>query len=91
MQIVIEIPEVEYERMKAYTGPMAWAEYLIVKGTPLPEGHGDLKDVSKLHYESGVFLDNKGKPLPVVHKMATIEVIRDWLPIVIDADKGDEE
>ena len=48
MQIVIDIPEEEYERIKAYTGPMVWAEYLIARGTPLPKGHGRLKDIDKI-------------------------------------------
>ena len=39
MEIVIDIPEEEYKIIKNRTGPMAWAEHLIQKGTPLPKGH----------------------------------------------------
>ena len=48
MKIVIDIDEEEYEKIKAYTAPMVWAEHLIKNGTPLPKCHGDLKDASQI-------------------------------------------
>ena len=39
IELVIKISEEEYKIIKNRTGPMAWAEKLIQKGTPLPKGH----------------------------------------------------
>ena len=53
MQIVIEIPEEDYERLKAYkkapfcSFPSRIYE-AIAHGTPLPEHHGDLKDIGNM-------------------------------------------
>ena len=41
MQIVIEIPDDEYEIIKGCTAPMTWVEHLIKNGTPLPKGNGN--------------------------------------------------
>ena len=47
MQIVIDIPEKLYNRMKTYQG--LDDTYVAVKhGTPLPEGHGDIVDIETL-------------------------------------------
>jgi len=43
MQIVIDIPEEEYENVKKASGCYNFGE-AIVNGTPLPERHGDLVD-----------------------------------------------
>lgn len=51
MQIVIDIPEEEYNIIKKYNAPMTWAEHLIKKGTPLPKGHGRLIDADVLMYK----------------------------------------
>ena len=48
MQIIIDIPEKEYNIIKKSTAPMTWAEHLIKNGTPLPKGHGELKDIDKI-------------------------------------------
>ena len=50
MQIVIEIPEDEYNIIKKSNAPMAWVEHLIANGTPLPKGHGDLIDRDEFHH-----------------------------------------
>ena len=47
MQVVIGIPEEEYNIIKKSNAPMTWAEHLIKNGTPLPKGHGDLIDVNR--------------------------------------------
>ena len=60
----------------------------IGNGTPLPKGHGDLKDISKIDYQPGCFVSSEGEPIPIIHKIATIEMIRDWLPTIIEADMG---
>lgn len=37
-------------------------------------------DIDKIEYRKGVLLDSEENPLPIIHKVATIEVIRDWTP-----------
>ena len=53
MQIVIDIPEEDYERLKVYEkAPFcsltSRVYEAIANGTPFPEHHGALKDVDKL-------------------------------------------
>lgn len=51
MQVVIDIPKANYEKMKtmdekgALENPYLMA---IAQGTPLPKGHGNLKDIDKI-------------------------------------------
>lgn len=50
MQIVIDIPENKYNTIMNY--PKEWDEWAlnaIKKGTPLPKGHGELIDRSKIY------------------------------------------
>ena len=58
MRIVIEIPEEEYKRIKAYTAPMTWAEHLIKNGTPfndiLDKIKAEIREFSVV-YESGTY------------------------------------
>lgn len=35
-------------------------------------------DVDKIDWRDGCFLDSSGKPIPILHKIATIEMLRDW-------------
>lgn len=37
--LIIKIPEKEYNILKNSKMPMTWAEHLISKGIPVPEGH----------------------------------------------------
>lgn len=54
MQIVIEIPKVQYENLakivNAGKEPLGYWERVVMRGTPLPKDHGDLKDMSNLKY-----------------------------------------
>ena len=49
MKIVIDIPDVQYEYLAkiAIAGeePLGYFERVIMRGTPLPKGHGRLKDI----------------------------------------------
>lgn len=38
VELVIKIPEEEYNIIKKSNAPMSWAEYLIKNGIPLPKG-----------------------------------------------------
>ena len=44
MQVVITVSDDEYEAIMNRIPPLYYAAYLIQNGTPLPKGHGDLKD-----------------------------------------------
>lgn len=51
MQIVIDIPDKLYKhlaKVDAGEEPFGYFERIIMRGTPLPKGHGDLKDTEKL-------------------------------------------
>lgn len=52
MQVVIDIPDDEYQRImqhyKQFPRDLSRYERRIIDGTPLPKGHGDLIDRSKL-------------------------------------------
>ena len=52
MKIVIDIPKEMYERIKDGYVPLGISKYLK-NGTPLPKGHGDLKDADI--YKSEVY------------------------------------
>lgn len=91
MQIVIDISEDDYRKAQDGRASVSMMRKAIGNGTPLPKGHGDLKDISKIDYQSGCFVSSEGEPLPIIHKIATIEMIRDWLPTIIEADKGESE
>ena len=99
MQIVIEIDDrawmdeesirksaFEYEKGSTFDKAIREG---IKNAIVLPKNHGDLKDVSKIEYLPGVFMGIEG-PLPIIHKIATIEMIRDWLPTIIEGVKADE-
>lgn len=47
MQIIIDIPNVLYERAKK-PPTLGIYEEIIAKGIPLPKGHGRLKDIDKI-------------------------------------------
>lgn len=49
MKLVIDISEEEYEAVKLHPECFNFA-HSILNGTLLPKGHGDLKDISKLHH-----------------------------------------
>jgi len=90
IELVIDIPEETYIYLRngGTIGASLMIENAIKNGTPLPKGHGDLKDISKIDYQPGCFVSSEGEPIPIIHKIATIEMIRDWLPTIIEADTG---
>jgi hypothetical protein len=71
MQIVIDIPEEEYNIIKKTNAPMTWAEHLIAKGTPLPKGHGNL--IQREEAET-IFRNAK----MALYKQSRIEQIKDF-------------
>lgn len=88
MQIVIDIPEEDYEGLKKKDEfnnmYLNHYEKLIVHGTPLPKGHGRLIDADKLKHR---YIASQGD---TVDDKAWITAIRRSIneaPTIIEADK----
>lgn len=90
MELIIDIPEKLYNRMKTYQG--LDDTYVAVKhGTPLPKGHGRLKDIDKflkkveedrMHecYMRSWTIDD------------VLQKLDSWyVPTIIEADKAESE
>ena len=79
IELVIKIPQFIYEQiLKRHVGKITIA-HIFKNGTPLPRGHGDLKDIEtfKLTYgHDGAYYRFK-------------DIID--APTIIEADKGDKE
>ena len=86
MQIVIDIPKEEYERL-AYIDILKLRTY-IENGTPLPKGHGRLIDADALKSECYSIVDPKGIYSEL--KISEDYYIDDASKI-IEADRGDGE
>lgn len=74
MQIVIDIPEEKYNEYKRIGDSRDILFEAIRKGTPLPKGHGDLKDMGNLKYVFDLTRDNpiySGKDIEQVIKLMT--------------------
>lgn len=86
MQIVIDIPEEDYERFKKYQDREhvdgMISVNVIADGTLLPKGHGDLVDRNDLLAESYVIDDYAGNEINIVDRM-TVEMV----DAIIEADK----
>lgn len=89
MQVVIDIPEGEYQHIKNVwrkrRGSVPWS--YIAFGTPIPKGHGRLIDISKLDNDR-IESDN-----PIIHLTLNGEDIEavsldylDSLPTIIPED-----
>ena len=48
MQIVIDIPAEDFEKVKCGRGAVSMMRKAIIHGTPLPKGHGRLIDADEL-------------------------------------------
>lgn len=83
IELVIKMPEDEYNIIKKSKRPMTWAEHLIANGTPLPKGHGRLIDVDA--FERRCMFDSSIEDMQDV-----IYALRDYKPI-IEADKSEIE
>lgn len=90
MKLVIDIPEEVYKKqLELYENPLC-NEYIgnvcihnaIVNGKPLPKGHGDLIDASKINFENADF-DTYGDYCRAFDAI-------DQAEIIIPADKEEE-
>ena len=92
MQIVIDIPEEDFERCKKrFQMRIDIMGDAIAKGTPLPKGHGDLIDRDK-------FLERVEKDREheiYMHSWEADDVLQrldSWYaPTIIEADKAESE
>ena len=80
MRLVIDIPEDRYEYIKKYGG-LNWLEKIILKGIPLPKGHGRLID--------GNMLLNKWDNMSVGR--SEFDQVIMCMPTIIPSDKENEE
>lgn len=83
MQIVIDIPEEEYEEIinREDCGLHVLTK-AIANGTPLPKGHGRLIDADALYSDGGGEWDGIG----ITKNTYSERVIKD-APTIIEADK----
>lgn len=63
MQVVIDIPDEQYKYLlkivDAEQEPLGYFERVIMRGTPLPKGHGDLIDRKKIKPKKEVLFSNR--------------------------------
>lgn len=93
MQIVIDIPEEEYEFIREHEkeNPLGWlstktiVRNAIINGTPLPKGHGDLVDRDDVYD----FLCKADAMMVCDALSDSLEI--DELPTIIEADEGGVE
>lgn len=98
MQILVEIDDKLYNRIK-YLEPRANTmldELMrsIQNGTPLPKGHGRLKDVDELLKMTKSYKSELGrlKADPFVKSgIETVESFIKEMPTLIEADRSEEE
>ena len=96
MKLVITVPDYIKEQMDAGKseefGIPPWLGYEIVKGTPLPKGHGKLVDIGKIdkdRIESNnpiIYLTINGEYIEAI----SLDYLNS-LPTIIEADKESEE
>ena len=89
MQVVIDIDENVFTRLfdngKEYVADMRKACVAIRKGTPLPKGHGDLKDMGNLKYVFDLTGDNP------IYSGKDIERAIKSMTTIIEADNAESE
>lgn len=101
MQIVIDIPEEEYEEI-IYSEDcgLHTLTRAIANGTPLPKGHGRLIDADEIdHYmlpsekqdKKTWFTHSEAYRNAVIHFNHAMMLLRDNAPTIIEADKGESE
>ena len=85
MQLVINIYEKDYQSILNSGQVPYGVVYAIMNGTPLPKGHGELKDINAIRQKLMIW-DYKVNAIPNY----AWKCIED-APIIIEADKENEE
>ena len=85
MQIMIDIPEILFEKIQNRKADKQTLETVIICGTSLPKGHGDLKDTDAISHELmdeyyGMISDSEMKIYKIMRML-------DNAPTIIEADK----
>lgn len=88
MQIVIDIPEEDYNFVKkqvadGITNPL---KICIANGTPLPKGHGRIVDISQIEWLKALHDANFG----YITWSEAIKQIKNSAPTLVEADKESE-
>ena len=89
MQIVIEISERDYELMKASICKSS-SDFIILNGTPLPKGHGRLKDTDAICKDIISALGIRDENYLLEAEVAVYKRIKN-APTIIEADKAESE
>lgn len=96
IELVIRIPEEEYAKVKDGWASVRMMRDAIRNGTPLPKGHGDLKDADKLAIEIAMMRDRGNyygneyeQALFQAYDISVDEIID--APTIIEADKEGAE
>ena len=88
IELVIKIPEEEYKRM---TKESMFNTHIminaILNGTPLPKGHGDLKDIGMC--DRKLFYKQCGGENSLITVKTAFDMLLS-LPTIIEADKEDK-
>lgn len=109
MKLIIDIPDKVYELLKYFEKAMGLADKkedendnvktvlirAVVNGTPLPKGHGRLKDFDKIEwygcdFEGRGCIEAKGNCSVCNHANCYAKQVRE-LPTIIEADKEQED
>ena len=83
IELVIKVPEEDYEYLKSHNKDGLYNA--ILKGTPLPKGHGRLIDADYLREDF-----KTSKKISFAERM-NIACIVDHAPTIIEADKAESE
>ena len=81
IELVIKIPEEDYEYLKSHNKDGLYNA--ILKGIPLPKGHGRLIDADKINFDSNYFYNGDDT-------IIAEETVND-IPTIIEADKAESE
>ena len=83
MKIVIDIPEILFEKIQNRKADKRTLETVIKCGTPLPKGHGRLIDADELKKHK--YHDNYR------YENAVSIAQVDWQPTIVEADAESED
>ena len=81
VELVVKIPEETYKGIMLGKWDRNGLAYYVKDGTPLPKGHGAIKDVSQIE-------------IPMCEDRAYerwVQVAIDAAPTIIEADRSEEE
>lgn len=91
IELVIKIPEEAYKLLKNEGVDWLGAEHIlnaVANGTPLPKGHGELKDVTNLM--RGLYTDMKTIEETFMSS-DVYKMINEECPTIIEADNAESE